>query len=95
MADPGLSSTSGPAEVPALDYRSAFEFAPVAVALSRDRRIVDCNLRMLAMFGAQRDDLVGTPSSGCIRRAAISTAPAGASCTSSIRPATASIRTSA
>jgi PAS domain S-box-containing protein len=44
---------------PALDYRSAFEFAPVAVALSRDRRIVDCNLRMLAMFGAQRDDLVG------------------------------------
>ena len=44
---------------PQLDYRSAFEFAPVAVALSRERLIVDCNLRMLAMFGAQRDDLVG------------------------------------
>lgn len=59
MADPGIPATRWPADVPALDYRSAFEFAPVAVALSRDRRIVDCNLRMLAMFGAQRDDLVG------------------------------------
>ena len=59
MADPGISSTRGPTDETALDYRSAFEFAPVAVALSRERRIVDCNLRMLAMFGAQRDDLVG------------------------------------
>jgi len=59
MATPGSTSTTGLAGEPALDYRSAFEFAPVAVALSRDRRIVDCNLRMLAMFGAQRDDLVG------------------------------------
>ena len=59
MADPGPPALPGTGEVPALDYRSAFEFAPVAVALSRDRRIVDCNLRMLAMFGAQRDHLVG------------------------------------
>jgi PAS domain S-box-containing protein len=55
MASLGIPTTPGPQ----LDYRSAFEFAPVAVALSRDRLIVDCNLRMLAMFGAQRDDLVG------------------------------------
>jgi PAS domain S-box-containing protein len=59
MAATVPSAPRAPADAPALDYRSAFEFAPVAVALSRDRRIVDCNLRMLAMFGAQRDDLVG------------------------------------
>lgn len=56
---PGIPVPLRPSDEPALDYRSAFEFAPVAVALSRDRCIVDCNLRMLAMFGAQRDDLVG------------------------------------
>ena len=55
MAPPGIETIPDPQ----LDYRSAFEFAPVAVALSRERLIVDCNLRMLAMFGAQRDDLVG------------------------------------
>ncbi len=59
MADEGITPATRPAGVPALDYRSAFEFAPVAVALSRDRIIVDCNLRLLAMFGAQRDELVG------------------------------------
>ena len=59
MEDEGITPATRPAGVTTLDYRSAFEFAPVAVALSRDRRIVDCNLRMLAMFGAQRDELVG------------------------------------
>ena len=59
MDKQGIPPATRPADETALDYRSAFEFAPVAVALSRDRRIVDCNLRMLAMFGAQRDDLVG------------------------------------
>jgi PAS domain S-box-containing protein len=42
-----------------LDYRSAFEFSPVAVALSRDRIIVDCNLKLLAMFRTQREALIG------------------------------------
>ena len=55
-----MASLDSPATAaPQLDYRSAFEFAPVAVALSRERLIVDCNLRMLAMFGAQRDQLLG------------------------------------
>jgi len=42
-----------------LDYRSAFEFSPTAVALSRNRVIVDCNLKLLDMFRAQREALVG------------------------------------
>jgi PAS domain S-box-containing protein len=47
-----------PEELP-LDYRSAFEFSPTAVALSRDRVIVDCNLKLLDMFRTQREALVG------------------------------------
>lgn len=42
-----------------LDYRSAFEFSPVAVALSRERVIVDCNLKFLAMFRIQREHVIG------------------------------------
>lgn len=45
--------------VPALDYRTAFHFAPIGLVLSRQRQIVDCNERLLAMFGAQRDQLIG------------------------------------
>jgi PAS domain S-box-containing protein len=44
---------------PALDYRSAFELAPVGLVLSRQRLIVDCNRQLLAMFGAPREALVG------------------------------------
>ena len=44
---------------PALDYRTAFDFAPMGLVLSRQRQIVDCNQQVLAMFGAQRDQLVG------------------------------------
>jgi PAS domain S-box-containing protein len=43
----------------ALDYRSVFEFSPMAVALSRDRVIVDCNLKFLAMFRTQRERVIG------------------------------------
>ena len=43
----------------ALDYRTAFEQAPIGLVLSRQRQIVDCNQQVLAMFGAQRDQLVG------------------------------------
>ena len=42
-----------------LDYRIAFDLAPVGLVLSRHRLIVDCNQQLLAMFGAQRDQLVG------------------------------------
>jgi len=49
-------------EVPdssALDYRQAFELAPIGMVLSRNRIIVDCNLHLCEMFGAARDRLVG------------------------------------
>ncbi|WP_088958965.1 LuxR C-terminal-related transcriptional regulator [Variovorax sp. HW608] len=45
--------------MPAVDYRLAFELAPVGMVLSRHRIIVDCNARVCEMFGATRDALVG------------------------------------
>ena len=42
-----------------LDYRGAFDFAPVGLVLSRQRLMIDCNRELLAMFGAQRDQIVG------------------------------------
>lgn len=41
------------------DYRLAFELAPVGLVLSRNRIMVDCNVRLCEMFGAQREQLVG------------------------------------
>lgn len=43
----------------ALDYRTAFDLAPIGMVLSRRRLVVDCNQKVLAMFGAQRDQLIG------------------------------------
>ncbi|MFG6490377.1 LuxR C-terminal-related transcriptional regulator [Roseateles sp. BYS78W] len=43
----------------AFDYRSAFQLAPVGLVLSVQRQIVDCNERVLQMFGATRAQLVG------------------------------------
>ena len=43
----------------ALDYRTAFEQAPIGLVLSRHRLMIDCNREMLAMFGAERELLVG------------------------------------
>ena len=43
----------------AIDYRLAFEQAPVGMVLSRHRIIVDCNARLCEMFGATRDMLIG------------------------------------
>lgn len=43
----------------ALDYRTAFELAPIGLVLSRHRLMVDCNEQSLAMFGAARADMVG------------------------------------
>ena len=43
----------------AIDYRSAFELAPIGLVLSRDRLIRDCNLQVADMFGAARSLLVG------------------------------------
>lgn len=46
-------------EPAALDYRSAFLHAPIGLVLSAQRQIVDCNERVLAIFGATREQLVG------------------------------------
>ncbi len=43
----------------AIDYRLAFEHAPVGMVLSRNRTMVDCNERLCEMFGAAREMLVG------------------------------------
>lgn len=45
--------------VPPLDYRTAFDLAPIGLVLSRNRLMVDCNRRVLEMFGAEREQLVG------------------------------------
>ena len=42
-----------------IDYRLAFDLAPVGMVLSRNRAIVDCNQRLCEMFGASREQLVG------------------------------------
>jgi PAS domain S-box-containing protein len=44
---------------PDLDYRTAFDLAPIGLVLSRRRQIVDCNAQLLAMFGADREQLLG------------------------------------
>jgi len=45
--------------VPDLDYRTAFDLAPIGLVFSRNRLMVDCNQQVLAMFGATREMLVG------------------------------------
>jgi PAS domain S-box-containing protein len=53
------SAVTGQADtLPALDYRTAFEHAPVGLVLSRRRQIVDCNRELLAIFGAEREQLI-------------------------------------
>ena len=44
---------------PELDYRTAFDLAPIGLVLSRNRLMVDCNRQLLEMFGASREALVG------------------------------------
>ncbi len=52
----GGGATAG---APGVDYRSAFELAPIGLALSHERLMIDCNRELLQMFGARRDQLVG------------------------------------
>jgi PAS domain S-box-containing protein len=42
-----------------IDYRLAFDMAPVGMVLSRNRTMLDCNQRLCEMFGAPREALVG------------------------------------
>lgn len=53
------AAAEAPADLGPLDYRTAFDLAPIGLVLSRNRLMLDCNRQMLAMFGAQRDELVG------------------------------------
>ena len=41
------------------DYRTAFEFAPIGLVLSRHRLMIDCNRAVLAMFRTEREQLIG------------------------------------
>jgi PAS domain S-box-containing protein len=42
-----------------VDYRLAFDLAPVGLCLSRNRSIVDCNQQLCEMFGWSREKLIG------------------------------------
>ena len=42
-----------------VDYRLAFDMAPVGLVLSRNRTMVDCNRHVCEMFGASREVLIG------------------------------------
>jgi PAS domain S-box-containing protein len=42
-----------------IDYRLAFDLAPVGLALSRNRTIMDCNSHLCEMFGTSRERLLG------------------------------------
>jgi PAS domain S-box-containing protein len=43
-----------------IDYRTAFEQAPIGLVISRERLMVACNQQLLAMFGAPHESaLVG------------------------------------
>jgi PAS domain S-box-containing protein len=42
-----------------MDYQLAFDLAPVGLALSRNRTIMDCNQHVCEMFGATREQLIG------------------------------------
>ena len=42
-----------------IDYRLAFEMAPVGMVVSRNLDMIDCNDHLCAMFGASRELLVG------------------------------------
>ena len=42
-----------------VDYRTAFDLAPVGLCLSRNRGIVDCNQALCEMFASSREQLIG------------------------------------
>lgn len=42
-----------------IDYQLAFDLAPLGMALSRQRMMVDCNRALCEMFGATREQLMG------------------------------------
>lgn len=57
--DHSLSGQAAHMAAIALDYRTAFELAPVGLVLSRQRQIIDCNNELLHIFRAEREQLIG------------------------------------
>ena len=51
--------SSLPVQSVEIDYRLAFDMAPVGLVLSRNRTMVDCNQHVCEMFGAAREQLIG------------------------------------
>ena len=47
------------AALPPLDYRTAFDLAPIGLVISANRLMVDCNQQLLDIFGATRGQLIG------------------------------------
>lgn len=56
MANPNTTLRDAPPDV---DYRLAFDLAPLGMAISRQRTMVDCNQALCEMFGATADQLIG------------------------------------
>lgn len=56
---PASTPTPTTARPESIDYRLAFDLAPVGMVLSRHRTMVDCNQAVCDMFGASREQLVG------------------------------------
>jgi PAS domain S-box-containing protein len=56
IAAPSAFAASASADI---DYRAAFELAPIGLVLSRQRLVLDCNRELLNMFRAERDQLIG------------------------------------
>ncbi len=55
---PAITAEPSPSSAP-VDYRLAFDMAPVGLVMSRHRVIVDCNEHLCEMFGATRERLNG------------------------------------
>lgn len=55
---PAITAEPLPSSAP-VDYRLAFDMAPVGLVMSRHRVIVDCNEHLCEMFGATREQLNG------------------------------------
>ena len=58
-ATPAVTAATAATPVNDLDYQLAFDMAPVGLALSRNRTIVDCNQQLCLMFGSERKQLLG------------------------------------
>jgi len=53
------NASVAPDKPSAIDYRLAFDLAPIGLVLSRHRGIVDCNIHLCEMFGMSRELLIG------------------------------------